>query len=218
MPDMAMPVAQIDPPPPRPVPAFVDFRASAEPAVQRNPALTTLFTLFLVLLGFFIMLNAMSNAERGRAAAVSGGLAAALGTRVAGVPDSPRADPFRVEVERLARDRTLPLREPAALPAGISAGFAATEDDMFAVGRATLTRAGEEVLRFVVSALIGTAAGAGHGVEILVPASRGTLALERSGQVARRLVEFGAPVGAISVGIQPGTVRAVAVSFAPVRQ
>lgn len=218
MPDMTLQALAVEAPVTRPVPAFAEIRDAAGPAASSNPAMTTLFTLFLVLLGFFIMLNALSNAERGRAAAVSGGLASALGTRTPGVPDVPRADPFRADLDRMARERALPLSAPPALPAGISAGFVVAEDEMFTVARAGLTRTGEEVLRFAVAALIGTSAGSGHAVEFLVPSSRNTLALERCGLVARRLVELGAPPDAISVGVQPGAARDTAISFAPVRQ
>jgi hypothetical protein len=203
-------------PPPAPAWVELDPLPGEAEAVQRNPAMSTLLALFMILLGFFVILSTHSKTERARVAAASGSLAAALGKVTGGVPDAPRAEPVRRVFENGLAAQGLSLRSLTSRDRGAEGGFAAPVDDIFAVARAGLTGNGDAIMRLVAQVLTASPEGSGTGVEVLLPNDTGAggFAAHRAAALGRRFIELGVPVAAFSVGILPSTRGDVQLVFA----
>jgi hypothetical protein len=184
-----------------------------EPVTQRNPAMPTLLALFMILLGFFIILSMHSQGERARAAAAAVSLAEALGKPSGTVLDGPRSEPFRRSFEGGLAERQLRLQPLGAQDRGAEDGFAAPVNDMFALSRAGLTQYGETVIRYIAQALVENPEGRTWAVEIVMPDDADGLAVQRMAGLARKLAELGVPAAAYSLGISGALRDSVRFSF-----
>lgn len=202
------------------------WRAARQPGVrQGDPNVVALLSLKLILLGFFILLNALSEYEESRTRRVLDSVNEAFKGRVdqpksyapvsAGLGPLEESTVMMEDVGRLfhslipavrsehAADRgRLQLELPAETlfrPGGIA--LQPGRDLLLRRFAAALTGDGRLGLDFEVELLHGTAADT-----YVVPsvAAGGTLEMRRLGALVRLLVRLGVPAGKLSVGLLPG--------------
>lgn len=181
-------------------------------------------SLYLILLAFFIVLNAISNQSRARTEAVIDSLvntferpfqAAARSL----LPNKPRA---ASPPDFLSEANTL-MSGIAALDAdGPSLGgnvlkVSVPDHALFFKDQARLSRQALVLLRRL--SVLATGSGAGERREVTVLFGRGTatedlkLSRHRADALARMLVAQGMPAGHLAVGLQSGTASSVGFEF-----
>lgn len=185
----------------------------AEPVAQRNPAMPTLLALFMILLGFFIILSMHSRGERARSAAASVSLAEALGKPTGTMLDGPRSEPFRRSFEGGLAERQLRLEPQGSQDRGAEESFAAPVNDIFALSRSGLTQYGETVIRYIAQALVELPEGRTWAIEIVMPDDAEGLAPQRIAALARKFTELGVPNAAYSLGVSTALRDTIRFSF-----
>jgi hypothetical protein len=182
---------------------------------SRTPLLFQILSLYLLLLAFFVVLNAISHVENARSRAVTGSLNetfAAQGTPTdetrsltsstgAVVADAA----FTKRVGNLIRTE-LELAEIEEVEPGRLLAVRAPADSFFVPGRAAIDPLHRRLVERVADAMKSPAAGIRYDVDIMLGvAGRDGLATRRAAYLASVFAAAGAPARNVAAGIEHGT-------------
>jgi len=222
--------------------AGADGAGSAAAPVARG-SLSLFLALYLLLLAFFIMLNALSTLETRRASAVMDSLTTTFragpgAASTQGGPQAPNtvpgpgraAEAFTAVIQDLF-EGTIPSARVQQLLPGVALTLVVRTDSLFATGAARIRPAHVDLLDGIVAALAQAPAGARFELTALIqteggavgldqaearplPVGSEALAFRRATELARQMGARGAEPGTVVTGLATGDDAWMRLSFA----
>ena len=180
---------------------------SPSPPIQ-NP--TLFLGLFLLMLAFFIMLNALAVEDKEKSAEVAENLAAQFGDAVVELPaEIATALRFHEEIESSFR-AVLPLAEFVLIPKSNALQVTVPASSMFFTNEFRISLPAEELLDRISPTLSQQGIASTFQIEVIfdqpvdAPEEIQALNGKRAGAFARALVDRGVPPRRVSAGVDVG--------------
>lgn len=209
----------------------MDAPLSQQRQRRRDPTVFVFLSLYLLLLAFFVLLNAISKKESARAEMAIGSLTSTFRTSVDVSVDqlvaSTSAGVFRAravffaDVKKLF-EQTLPIADFEAVQRGTVLRTELSIAEIFRPERAQLHSKSGPLLDGIANSISGGVSGIRYEMELLIgtgpvlPQGAGahqSMAVRRAGAFARELRARGVPPEAIRVGVMPGDLGQLQLSF-----